>query len=72
MISFSAIPPAKSNPQRFTKMCVISPHNSAGIVIIMWFQIVQLSPAPNDKFAQSELKLFYIDSFLDCMAFKNC
>ena len=35
-ISFSVIPPAKSNPQRYTKMCVISPHNSAGMVIIMW------------------------------------
>jgi len=61
--SFFVIPPAKSNPQRFTKMCVISLHNYAGMVIIMWCQIVKLSPAPNDTFAQSELKLFYIDSF---------
>ena len=58
VISYSVIPPAKSNPQRFTKMCVISPHNSAGMVIIMWCLIVKLSPAPNDTFAQSELKLF--------------
>jgi len=44
-------------------MCVMSPHNSAGMVIIMWCQIVKLSPAPNDTYVQSELKLFYIDSF---------
>ena len=44
-------------------MCVISPRNSAGMVIIMWCQIVKLSPAPNDTFPQSELELFYIDSF---------
>jgi hypothetical protein len=31
------------------------------MVIITWCQIVKLSPAPNDTFAQSELKLFYID-----------
>jgi len=43
-------------------MCVTSPHNSAGMVIIMWCQIVKLSPAPIDTFVQSELKLFYIDS----------
>ena len=42
-------------------MCVISPHNSAGIVIIMWCQIVKLSPAPDDTFAQSELKPFQMD-----------
>jgi len=29
----------------------------------MWCQIVKLSPAPKDLFAQIELKLFYIDSF---------
>jgi len=56
MISFSVIPPARSNPQRYTKMCVISPHNSAGMVIIMWCQVVKLSPAPNDTFAQRELE----------------
>jgi len=39
-------------------MCVISPHNSAGMVIIMWYLIVKLSPAPDDTFAQSELELF--------------
>jgi hypothetical protein len=33
-------------------MCVISPHNSAGMVSIMWCQIVKLSPAPDDMFAQ--------------------
>ena len=31
----SVIPPAKSNPQRYTKMCVISPHKSAGMVGLM-------------------------------------
>jgi len=61
VISFSVIPPARSNPQRYTKMCVISPHNSAEMVIIMWCQIVKLSPAPDDTFVQSELELFQID-----------
>ena len=59
----SVIPPAKSNPQRYTKMCVISPHDSAGMVIIMWCQIVKLSPAYDDTFAQSELELFLMDRF---------
>ena len=63
MISFSVIPPARSNPQRYIKMCVISPHNSAGIVIIMWCQIVKLSPAPDDTYVQRELELFQIDRF---------
>ena len=58
MISFPVIPPAWSNPQRYTKVFVISPHNSAGMVIIMWCQIVMLSPAPNDMSAQGELELF--------------
>jgi hypothetical protein len=58
MVSFSVIPPATSNPQSYTKMCVISPHNSAEMVIIMWCQIIKFSPAPDDMFAQSELKLF--------------
>jgi hypothetical protein len=58
MKSFSVIPPAMSNSQRYIKMCVINPHNSAGMVIIMWCQIIKFSPAPNDMFAQSELKLF--------------
>ena len=58
VISFSVIPPVRRNPQRYTKMCVTSPHNSAGMVIIMWCQIVKLSPALDDTFAQSELKLF--------------
>jgi len=61
MISFSVIPPAWSNPQMYTKMCVISLHNSAGMVIIMWCQIVKLSPAPNDTFAHGELELFQTD-----------
>ena len=62
IISFSVIPPARSNPQRYTKMCVISPHNnSAGMMIIMWCQIFKFSPAPGDMFAQVELKLFQID-----------
>jgi hypothetical protein len=42
---------ATNLPQRYTKMCVISPHNSAGMVSIMWCQIVKLSPAPDDMFA---------------------
>ena len=58
LISFSVIPPSRSFPQRYTEMCVISPHNSAGMVIIMWCQIVKLSPAPDDTFAQRELGLF--------------
>ena len=44
-------------------MCVISPHNSVGMVSPMWCQIVKLSPAPNDMFAQSEIELFQIDRF---------
>jgi hypothetical protein len=35
MISFSVIPPSRSIPQRYTKMCVICPHNSAGMVSFM-------------------------------------
>ena len=34
--SFSVIPPSRSIPQRYTKMCVICPHNSAGMVSFMW------------------------------------
>ena len=45
----------------YIKMCVASPHNSAGMVIIMWYQIIKFSPATNDTFAQRELKLFQID-----------
>jgi len=44
-------------------MCVISPHNSAGMVIIMWCRIVKLSPAPDDTYMQIELELFQIDRF---------
>jgi len=36
LISFSVIPPSRSIPQRYTKMCVICPHNSAGMVSFMW------------------------------------
>jgi len=62
LISFSpVIPPSRSIPQRYTKMCVICPHNSAGMVIIMWCHIIKFSPAPDDMLAQSELKLFQID-----------
>jgi len=57
VISFSVVPQARNNPQSYTKMCVISPHNPAGMVIIMWCQIIKFSPALNDMFAQSELKL---------------
>jgi len=44
-------------------MCVISPHNSAGMVIIMWCQIIKFSPVPNDMSALCELKLFQVDRF---------
>ena len=39
----SVISPARSNPQKYTKMCVVNPHSFAGMVIIMWSQIVKLS-----------------------------
>ena len=39
----------------------ISPHNSAGIMSLMSCWIFELSPAPNEMFAQSEFKLFQID-----------
>jgi len=48
--SFSVIPPSRSIPQRYTKVCVICPHNSAGMVSFMWCQKVKISPAPNDMF----------------------
>jgi hypothetical protein len=35
VISFSIIQSARDNPQRYTKMCVISPLNSAGIMGLM-------------------------------------
>jgi hypothetical protein len=47
----SFIPPARNNPQRYTRMCAMSPHNSTGMVSLVWFLIVKLSPAPNDMFA---------------------
>jgi hypothetical protein len=50
LISFSVIPPSRSIPQRYIKMCVICPHNSAGMVSFMWCQNVKISPAPNDMF----------------------
>jgi len=43
-------------PQRYTRMCVISPHSSAAMMRLMWCQFVRLSPAPNDMFAQFELQ----------------
>jgi len=46
VISFSVIPPAWSNSQRYAKMCMISLHKSAGMVSLMWCQIVKFSPAP--------------------------
>ena len=50
LISFSVIPPSSSFPQRYTKMCVICPHNPAGMVSFMWCQNVKIFPAPNDMF----------------------
>ena len=41
-------------------MCVITPHNSAEMVSLMWCQIVKFSPAPNDMSVYSELGLFQI------------
>ena len=32
LISFSVIPPSRSIPQRYTEMCVICSHKSAGMV----------------------------------------
>jgi hypothetical protein len=57
LISFFVIPPSRSIPQRYTKMCVIYPHNPAGMMSFMWCQIVKISPAPNEMFTKSELKL---------------
>jgi hypothetical protein len=31
VIILSVIPPSRSNPQRYTKLSVMSPHNSAGM-----------------------------------------
>jgi len=73
VISSSVIPPARNNSQRYTKMCLISPHDSAGMVIIMWCQIVKLSPAPNDTmfarmssncFRMIDLRSYGIQNFL--------
>ena len=62
VISYSVIPPARSNSQGYTKMCVISqesyPHNSAGMVSCGVKISSSASPAPNDMFAYSELELF--------------
>ena len=57
LISFSVIPPSRSFPQRYTEMCLICLHNSAGMMSFMWCQIVKISPAPNEMFIKSELKL---------------
>jgi hypothetical protein len=51
LISISVIPQSRGIPQRYTEMCVICPHNSAGMVSFMWCQNVKISPAPNDMFA---------------------
>ena len=39
LISFSVIPPSRSIPLRYTEMCVICPHNSAGMMSFMWCQM---------------------------------
>ena len=59
-MSFSVTPPARNNSQKYTKMCVISPHNYAGIVshVVSNYQV--LYPAPNDMFEFNEL-CFNID-----------
>ena len=61
MISFSIVPPARSFPQRHTKMSVICSHDSAGMMSLIWSKIVKVSPVPDNMFTQSELKLFHID-----------
>jgi hypothetical protein len=50
LIPFSVIPPSRSIPQKYTEMCVICPHNSAGMVSFMRCQNFKISPAPNDMF----------------------
>jgi len=63
----------RSNPQRYTKMCVISSHNSAGILSLLWCRIIKLSPAPNDMFTYKELELHWtLSRLIDGMASKNC
>ena len=42
-------------------MCVIRFHNSAGMVSLMWCQIVKFSPASSDMFVQDKLEPFQID-----------
>jgi hypothetical protein len=54
LISFSVIPPSRIIPQRYTEMCVICPHNSAGMVSFMWCQNAKISPAPNDMYVHVE------------------
>ena len=54
------------------EMCVISPHKSAGMVIIMWCQNVKIFPAPNDMFTKSEFKLSLIDSLTRSYCIQNC
>jgi hypothetical protein len=50
-------------------MCVLSPHNSAGMLIIMWCQIVKLLMIRLRKVSSNCFR--WIDS-QDRMAFKNC
>jgi hypothetical protein len=45
---------ARNNPQRYIIMCVISPHNSAGIVSLVWCQIVKFFPVPNAIYFRAE------------------
>ena len=61
MIPFSIVPPARSIPQRHTKMSVICSHNSAGMMSLIWRKIVKVSPIPDNMFTQSELKPFHIN-----------
>ena len=62
LISFSVIPPSRSIPQRYTEMCVICPHNSAGMVSFMWCQNVKISPAPNDRLSVFSRRFFETDA----------
>ena len=60
-MSFSVIPPTRSSPQRYSKMCVVCSHDSAGVVRLMWCQIVKVPPVHNDMLTQSKLKLFHVN-----------
>ena len=47
MISVSIVPPARSIPQRHTKMSVTCSHDSAGMMSLIWSKIVQVSSVPH-------------------------